>query len=221
MHGQNVTTRVRRTLLLVLGCAALTTGSAQADLVISDVWGSALEGGNVTVGFTQSGFVSAPIEIGAFMQGVASAPGFFEFSVTGDTFLNVWELGNLSADPNDFIEVIIFDLTSSVSVFDDDSLPSTPGSSFGQLGAAWVSGPIPLVSTEINLWDGMKNTGDLYKGELIAFAVGGDDAFIFEPGEVFRWMDDTDVVPGPSALLIASLGCLGLGRRRRRISACG
>ena len=188
--------------------ALLSAASGEAQIIESVGLGSDLDGATVTVHYFGAAPQSATIFAMGGEQGMALAPGWFEFQVTGDTFLNDWELTNLS--PNPSIALIEFDLPPSISLFDDDSLPSTPDSVRGVLGAQWISGPVPINSFELVPYVTPPNLGDMFLAEDIEFAPS-----VFFPGATFVWHDDTDLVPEPTTGLMLGIALVALMARRR------
>ena len=202
--------------LILTSCLAvmLIASTASATLVYSTGTGNQMAGGTLTVTFQNAGAVAAPIVAGpAALEGSATVPGAFSFSVIGDTFANLWSLTNLKDD--DFIVVADFFLPPSISLFDDDSSPSTPDNLAGELGATSVAGPLIVASNEYFPWLDAQNLGDVYLGEVIQWAQN-----TFPTGQTCTWWDDTDYsdyipIPEPATISLLGLGSLVLLRKRR------
>lgn len=206
------------TAAAVLACAQ----SARAALIQSDALGSDLAGGRVTVFFHDSsgmplGPVSAPIVAAAGDTGTATGGpplpvlGSWTFRVSGDTYSNPWILDNQT---DFFIRRIEIRLLGSISLFDDRTPPDpldTPGSFAGREGVTHVSGPLQILADEFDPWAQQKNTGDIWHSEFIDWPL-----FAFGGFTTYTWMDDTDIVPNPSAAAILGAACVVLSARRRR-----
>ncbi len=189
-----------------------TVVGAQAD-------GDDLAGASITVTYGGGGTHTEPILAGAPGQGVVAAPGFFDFSVTGDTFVSEWMLTNLN---DDFILLVEFDLSGSNSLFDSGIGLNTFNGFAGRAGAVQtnVGAPTIVNSFESNLWpDAMNVGGDEYLEETIEYL--NQD---FRLGETSTWRDDTDIIgidtgpesPEPASIVMALIAILGLVGRRRR-----
>jgi hypothetical protein len=220
----NMRTRHLAAIAAILG-VFLASSSANATRIESEAFGHQLAGGTVTVFFQFSPPSTATIVGNAATEngsavGFALVPGpalvpAFSFNVTGDTFDATWSLTNLMAD--DFIRTINFDLSGSVSLFDNDGTPSTPDSSVGVQGVVPLAGPVPNFAVELAPWPDIQNLGDMFLEERIVFQIDP-----FGPGQVFEWHDDTDVIPEPSTLALFATGILLLvarcARRQRRFA---
>ena len=180
--------------------------------------GSDMAGGFVTVTFFGGPMDTAPI-VAMGTAGVATSPGSFSFSVTGDTNTATWSLtnfGGIGSAPRSITSVVI-DLTTSNSLFDDDSAPSTPDSLSGVKDVVYVSGPPIAGSGEITLWLNALNTGDLYRAEFVSW--GGFMIPALTPGATAEWMDDTDkIVPEPSSALLCLVGLMLLALKTCRFA---
>jgi hypothetical protein len=200
----------------VLSIAVTLTATAQATVVGAQAQGHHLAGARITVFFAQQGAQAAPIVAGGLGTGMATLPGLFDFSVTGDTFLADWKLTNLTTfDP---IRRVEFDLTGSISLFDDGTLPDTDFGYAGRAGAVQVNAGAPFIiaSGEGNLWPDAMNAGDEYLAEFIDYSN-------FDPGMTSLWRDDTDIIgvqtppelPEPaSAVLLMAAAAVGCLQRR-------
>jgi hypothetical protein len=169
-------------------------GGANLTVHYSAIFGTqALETGSVTyalVGDAATKSVKAP------------ADPNFTFSVVGETSLATWELVNTTAPAADpsavYISMIELDLRPSrggvfPSLFDNDSMPSTPNSDAGLLGIMFdpaSTAPAPTSAVESLPWTDPDNKGDMF-GKLTI------DTFI-APGQSFKWKDDTDLVVEPA-----------------------
>lgn len=135
------------------------------------------------------------------------------FVVDGDTSIATWSLVNTT---DSHIVGMFIDLRPSISLFDNDSSPSTMGSSFGNLGATTAPGttaPTPTSVIEVDPWMNPMNAGDMFYGEMFTWAPPAAGPG-FGPAMVCNWFDDTDV-PAPSALALLGAGAIVAGRRRR------
>ena len=185
---------------------------------ITDVaFGSHLAGGFVTVTF-----FGGPMATGTF-AGPGTATFFSTFTLTvtpgTDTTLADWTLRNDDAGPlARSIVSVTFDLTLSSSLFDNDSLPSTPGSGPGRSVALFVAGAPIASTTFVNPWPDPLNTGDLFRGATVAFGGGG-----IAPGAVatFRLDTDTTAVPEPSLTPLVALVLVALAKGRVKNWSCG
>jgi len=209
-------------------------GTLYATIVGAQSFGDEMVNARISVFFQQSGQHNATITAGVAGQGVASDAGFFDFSVSGDTFLAKWELTNTTTF--DSIDLVLIDLSSTTSpgdaanpgphtpgvLFDDNSLPSTLNGFAGRKGAMQVNAGAPFIimSGEIVPWGDPMNLGDEFVQEEIFYES-------FGPGLTSVWRDDTDIVgvdtgpevPEPSSavlLLIASCGLMRRMHRRKR-----
>jgi len=130
-----------------------------------------------------------------------------------------WSLtnfGGIGSTPRSITSVVI-DLTTSISLFDDDSAPSTPDSLSGVNDVVYVSGPAIAGSGEITLWPNALNTGDLYRAEFVSW--GGFMIPALTPGATAEWMDDTDkIVPEPSTALLCLVGLMLLALKTSRFA---
>ncbi|MBX3386360.1 MAG: PEP-CTERM sorting domain-containing protein [Phycisphaeraceae bacterium] len=212
--------------------AAVVGGSAsmaQSAIVQATAFGDQMAGGTLTVTWVPGPggpllTTSAIIQVGGVDSAIALLPDPFGnpgpgaiFRMTGDTFIGDWFLENLA---DAFIVRAEFDLSTSISVFDNDLIADTPGSGLGRLGVVYQpipsTAPMEIASGEFNLWGGAKNAGDLYTHQFIDWApptlAGGG----FGPQQVYVWLDDTDVIPAPGALALLGLAGLSAGARRRR-----
>ena len=105
------------------------------------------------------------------------------------------------------ITAVSIDLTLSAggALFDNDSLPSTPGSSVGVLGVSPVAGVSISSATEVNPWIDPLNTGDMFTATSITFGTG------FTALATSSWADDTDShVPEPATVFLMSAGLLAM-----------
>jgi len=154
-------------------------------------------------------------------QGVASFPGFFDFSVAGDTFVANWQLTNTTTF--DTILRVLIDLSNTTSpgsdeapgphipgiLFDDNSLPSTLNGFAGRQGAVPVNAGAPFIvnSIEAALWIDPDNLGDEFLQEEITYQN-------FGPLLTSVWRDDTDIVgvnsgpetPEPASVVLLAIG---------------
>jgi hypothetical protein len=221
-----------RTLFAAVVIAFSGAAVAQATIVGAQSFGDEMVGTRVDVFFAQSGLRSALVAAGAPGQGVAGVPGFFDFSVSGDTFLANWQLTNTTTFDN--ILRVLFDTSGTTSpgspadpgphtpgiLFDDNSVPSTLNGYAGRQGAVQVNVGAPLIinSFEAIPWTNASNLGDEFTQEEITYEG-------FRPGLTSLWRDDTDIVgadtgretPEPTtAMLLAIAGCGLLLRKRQR-----
>ncbi len=190
----------------------LTASPAFGMLLNSVANGNDLAGATLSVNFQNAGLIIAPIVAAPALTGTSTAPGMFSFSVSGDTFNNIWNLQNLTT--GDTILSATFNLAGSISLFDDNSNPSTPNSAAGRAGAVFVAGPAITGSAEAVLWPDIQNLGDMYMQENIFWAN-------FGPGMISQWNDDTDKpVPEPSTFLLvgACFIALVIYRRKRMLT---
>jgi len=219
---------------------ATLSSSATAVSIESTNYGDELAGGLITVHYSAI-FSGTPLETGSTTYtllgdalthtGYAPADPNFTFTVAGETFLTTWELVNTTAPAADpsavYISKVEIDLRPSrggifPSLFDNDSLPSTPYSAAGVLGVVadpGSTGPAPSSAVESNTsWPpSLVNLGDMYGIETLTW--GG--LAMLGPGQSFLWHDDTDlVVPEPNTMVLACLTASALVvpvLRRRRI----
>jgi hypothetical protein len=213
-------------LMMFFGAA-----ESRATIVGAQSFGDEMVGTKIDVFFAQSGVRSALVAAGAPGQGVASVPGFFDFSVSGDTFLAEWQLTNTTTFDN--ILQVLFDTSGTTSpgspadpgphtpgiLFDDNSLPSTLNGYAGRQGAVQVNVGAPFIigSFEAIPWANASNLGDEFTQEEITYEA-------FRPGLTSVWRDDTDIVgadtgretPEPTAALLAVIAGCGLMLRIRR-----
>ena len=189
-------------LMASVGTAAtITSFSPATDLI----------GGTVSVTrFGGGGSSGATFVAGPLGSVIASSPGSAGFDLTvtaGDTFGATWTLTNTDASLiflNRIVAVSI-DLTVSAgrALFDNDSLPSSPGSLTGVLGVTYLSGVTIASATEVNPWTDPVNTGDMFTATNITFG-GGFTALASS-----SWSDDTDsTVPEPATAFLMSVGLL-------------
>ncbi len=201
---------------VVVSLLALPATASSATLTPTAT-GDQLAGGFVTVTYFGGPMETEIILAGPGNTGMTDpVSAGFAFSVSGDTFLNEWTLenfGGIGSSPRAIVGVV-FDLTGSISLFDNDSAPSSPGSDVGRAGATFVAGPPIGASAEFSPWLDPVNTGDMFLAESIGWGGGGIAA-----GAMARWMDDTDatVIPLPSALILFGSGLsVALIRIRKR-----
>lgn len=206
--------------------------TAQAKVVDSTNYGDELAGGLLSVHFSFIPVGGGPLETGTVTAtivgdplthtGSFTDPTFpFAFSVSGETFSALWTLTNTTApgvDPFvEYISKIEIDLRPSrggidPSLFDNDSLPSTPFSGAGVLGVVpdvSSTGPAPTSAVESLPWTDASNLGDMYGMETLTWT--GLGPAMIAPGQSFVWHDDTDlVVPEPISLTLLGIGAIGL-----------
>jgi hypothetical protein len=223
-------------ICFVIAAASLivsfASSASQATIVGAQSFGDEMVGAEIDVFFQISGLRTAVVTAGLPGQGVASFPGFFDFSVTGDTFLADWQLTNSTTF--DTILRVLIDLSNTTSpgspeapgphtpgiLFDDNSAPSTLNGYAGRQGAQQVNVGAPFIvnSLEAALWPDAMNLGDEYLQEEITYQG-------FGPLLTSIWRDDTDIVgedsgpevPEPSSVvLLAIAGCALLLRWYRR-----
>jgi hypothetical protein len=224
-------------ICFVLAAATLimffAASTSRATIVGAQSFGDEMVGAEIDVFFQNSGPLSAVVAAGLPGQGVATLPGFFSFSVTGDTFLADWQLTNLTTF--DTILRVLIDLSNTTSpgspeapgphipgiLFDNNAAPSTPNGFAGRQGAVQVNVGAPFIvnSIEAALWGDAMNLGDEFLQEEISYQN-------FGPLLTSVWRDDTDIVgvnsgpetPEPSSavlLVIAGLALLlWIGRKR-------
>ena len=181
------------------------SGTVQVQFIESSATGADMAGGHVTVTF-----FGGPMATGTITAmgttGTATFPGSFLFTVAGDTSVADWTLTNLDAGAAARqITAVSIDLTGSKSLFDNNSLPSTPLSLTGVAGATYVSGPAIAGSGEVNPWTSASNLGDMFTAENVSW--GGFMIPAILPGGMAVWHDDTDriVVPEPAALFLVTI----------------
>jgi hypothetical protein len=206
-------------------------GKALATIVGAQSFGDEMVGAKIDVFFAQSGVRSALVAAGLPGQGVASFPGFFDFSVSGDTFLAEWRLTNTTTFDN--ILQVLFDTSGTTSpgspaapgphtpgiLFDDNSVPSTLNGYAGRQGAVQVNVGAPFIinSFEAIPWANAMNLGDEYTQEEITYEA-------FRPGLTSVWRDDTDIVgidtgretPEPTSAVLLAIAVCGLMQWRCR-----
>ena len=142
--------RPLRVMFCVGAIIGMIGAPASATLVDSISLGDDLGGGPLIVTFQFAGPIPGTI-IGttATQTGSVTVPGFFSFSVAGDTYVAPWNLTNLA---DDWIIRADFDLSAILTLFDDNSLPSTPNGASGRLGAVRIGGPVDIGSAESPWW---------------------------------------------------------------------
>ena len=226
-----------RPTLLVCSAATLmvffAAKTSHATIVGAQSYGDEMAGATIDVFFQNSGLKSAVVTPGVPGQGVASVPGFFDFSVTGDTFLADWQLTNMTTF--DTILRVLIDTSNTTSpgspqapgphtpgiLFDDNSVPSTLNGYAGRLGAVQVNVGAPFIvnSIEASAWLDPMNLGDEFLQEEISYQG-------FGPLLTSLWRDDTDIVgidtgpetPEPASVVLFAfaMGALLLRRFYRR-----
>lgn len=217
----------------------LLTSPAIAVQVRSTNYGHELAGGSIRVHYSAIFPGGVPLEtgnvtytlLGNSVTRTAFAPADpnFTFSVSGETFGATWTLTNTTAPAADpfavYISKVTIDLRPSQggilpSLFDDDSLPSTPFSAAGELGIVPLggSGPAPASAVEFDTtWPpSLVNLGDMYGITTLTWS----GAAMLGPGQSFLWHDDTDlvIIPEPgslSLLLLAGLALIPRASRKR------
>jgi hypothetical protein len=208
--------------------AAATVSTANANDLNFMAFGDQLAGGRLTIDWMPgpgAGVITLTAPIFAVGPGHGRAilpdpfgnpfPGAI-FDMIGDSSVGDWRLENL-ADAT--IISATFDLNGSISLFDDDSNPSTPGSAAGlndvQFNAVLSTAPQEIGANEFGPWLQAKNTGDMFHQETILWPLPTLQDPFFTFGLVYYWFDDTDVVPAPGAAILLGLGGLMAARRRR------
>ena len=155
--------RPLRVMFCVGAIIGMIGAPASAALVDSISLGDDLGGGWLIVTFQFAGPIPGVIVgTSATQTGSVTVPGFFSFSVAGDTYVAPWNLTNLA---DDWIIRADFDLSPILTLFDDNSLPSTPNGASGRLGAVRISGPLDIGSSEYAPWADGRNLGDEYECE--------------------------------------------------------
>lgn len=217
------------TLALIAGAVAFgsAVGTANASLVQSMAFGDQLHGGILTIDFLPGPgapiiTIVAPILAVGPGHGRAVIPDPFgnpfpgaEFNVIGDTFLADWTLENF-ADAS--IIRAHFDLSNTISMFDDNSIPDTPGSFLGVQGVQYnpiSTAPQEIFAAELTPWGDPKNAGDMYLEQVIRWPLPDFANPQFVGGLIYIWNDDTDIIPAPGALALLGLAGLTVARRRR------
>lgn len=212
------------TRIAVLCPLSLLLPLTQRAATISDpALGSQLAGGTVTV-TRFGGLLSSATFTASGTGAVASAVGSGGFTLVvspGDTASATWTLTN--TDPSlilfNRITAVTIDLTlSGISLFDKGTIPSTPLSGAGVDGATYGSGIAFLSDTDLSLWSGAANTGDMYSALSIVFEGG------FTSGASSAWTTDTDViveVPEAASGALSAGGALFLGLALARAKARG
>lgn len=204
--------KFKRFLVMALGSLTLVlfgSFSASADPVVFTAFGNQLAGGRITVFFSDGTVIIKPLVAMPNQAGGAQQAGLFTFIVTGETFGADWTLTN--DNPNFFITQVEFDLRGSISLFDNDTDPSTPDSQEGVAGVSRTAGPAERVSAEVFAWPSPDNRGDMFQGERIVW-----NPNVFTSNMTFKWHDDTDVVPEPATLLLLSTGLAGVAIKARK-----
>lgn len=219
---------IQRALWSFALCVGGVAGAASANNVNFTAFGDQLAGGRLTIDFMPGPgapviTITAPIFAAGPGHGRAILadpfgnpfPGAI-FDCIGETGTVLWRLENL-ADAS--IVRARFDLNGSISVFDNDSNPSSFDSAAGLLGVQYSptsTAPPEIFATELNPWGDPKNAGDLFTEEEIRWPLPDFANPFFTFGLVYEWNDDTDIIPAPGAATLLGLGALAAARRRRR-----
>lgn len=204
--------RYKRSMLVAFWSLMLVlfaSFSASADPIQFTAFGNQLAGGRITVFFSDGTVILKPLIAMPNQTGGAEQAGLFKFTVTGETFGADWTLTN--DNPKFFITQVQIDLRGSISLFDDDSVPSTPDSADGVQGVSRNMGPVETLSVEFVPWPSRQNLGDMFQVERILWGPG-----VFASNMTFVWHDDTDVVPEPATLALLSMGLAGVAIKARK-----
>jgi hypothetical protein len=220
--------------------ATLLASPALAVRVRATNYGHELAGGSIRVHYSAIFPGGVPLETGnvtytllgslVTQTGFAPADPNFTFSVSSETYGATWSLTNTTAPAADpfavYISKVTIDLRASQggilpSLFDDDSLPSTPRSAAGVLGIVPLGGtgpaPASAVETDTTWPPSLVNLGDMYGITTLTWS----GTAMLGPGQTFLWQDDTDrvVIPEPSGLsllLLAGTTLISCASRKRR-----
>ncbi len=213
-----------RAAIVGLIASAALGALARGDVINSAAYGNDLAGARVTVDFqimTPGGLVPGPSLTAIWTangpdSGEAFLNGSFRLSMYGHTYHDFWVLDNLSSGM--FIKQVLVDLTTSYSLYDDNSSPSSVGSNEGLAGVEYSAGlstaPAPISAYEALPWSSPANVGDMFQAQ---YMVWGDGEF--QCGQTFWYRDDTDttdvLLPAPGGVALLG-GMMLLGARRRR-----